>query len=228
MSSPALVRLAIKYRDEQNRIRATASAAAVKAWRRLEHTNKADLERLLIELRPVDMAAVIALVRLAAGFVGAADRLDSLADAGPVVRVAELDPAKFTNPARFEQAVTAPFHKLWGELAAGVVWATAKENAEPRLAGGIVSHLGDVSLDASTAAMGQSDRIIGYRRTLTGGGCTFCTLAAQQTYSTQDLMPLHRDCDCGVAPIYANADPGKDVNQKFGSSSESDEPATVS
>ncbi len=41
-------------------------------------------------------------------------------------------------------------------------------------------------------------------------------------------MPLHRDCDCGVAPIYANADPGKDVNQKFGSSSESDEPATVS
>ena len=227
MSQP-LTSLAEKFRDEQNRIRNAAAVAAVKAWRGLEHTNRADLEWLLVELRPVDVGAVTALVRLAAGYVAAADRLDSLADPGPPVKVAQLNPKDFLNAARFEQAVTAPFHRLWGELGAGVSWAVARENAESRLSGGIVSHLGDVGLEASTAAMGRSARIIGYRRTLTGGGCTFCTLASQQTYSTEDLMPLHRDCDCGVAPIYATADPGRDVNQKFGSIDKSDEPVTLS
>lgn len=52
-----------------------------------------------------------------------------------------------------------------------------------------------------------------YRRVLTGAeNCGLCVVASTQRYRTGDLMPIHPNCDCVVAPIIGDADPGRIIN----------------
>jgi hypothetical protein len=56
-------------------------------------------------------------------------------------------------------------------------------------------------------------RLVGYRRVLTGRSCMFCAAAATKRYRKRDLMPLHARCDCSVAPIFPDSDPGDLLNE---------------
>jgi hypothetical protein len=60
----------------------------------------------------------------------------------------------------------------------------------------------------------QDDRIHFYRRVLTGRSCMFCATASTQRYRGSDLMPLHGRCDCAVAPIFGDEDPGQVINHQ--------------
>lgn len=51
-------------------------------------------------------------------------------------------------------------------------------------------------------------RIVGYRRQLNGESCALCEVASTQRYHRGDLMPIHPGCDCSVAEIYGQSDPG--------------------
>jgi hypothetical protein len=76
----------------------------------------------------------------------------------------------------------------------------------------------DVALaqrQATLEVVGADDRIVGYRRVLTGRSCAFCATASTQRYHKRQLMPLHSRCDCGVAPIFGTADPGQVINRKL-------------
>lgn len=58
---------------------------------------------------------------------------------------------------------------------------------------------------------------IGWRRILhpelsQTGPCALCVVAADRTYRTEDLLPLHGHCVCETLPIYAGADPGITLN----------------
>lgn len=58
-------------------------------------------------------------------------------------------------------------------------------------------------------------RVRFYRRTLTGQSCALCATASTQRYRTGDLMPIHNHCDCGVAPIIGDVDPGHVINRQL-------------
>lgn len=59
----------------------------------------------------------------------------------------------------------------------------------------------------------DDSRVWGYRRVLTGAeNCGMCIVAATALYHTRNLMPLHPNCDCAVAPIVGTQDPGRFVN----------------
>jgi hypothetical protein len=64
------------------------------------------------------------------------------------------------------------------------------------------------------ALAGRGDeRIVGYRRVLTGAeNCAMCVLASTQRYHVEDLLPIHPACDCAVAPIVGRQDPGQTIN----------------
>lgn len=49
--------------------------------------------------------------------------------------------------------------------------------------------------------------LVGYRRVF-DGGCNFCREAAQFLYSKDDLLPIHENCNCGIAPVFSNEDHG--------------------
>ena len=57
------------------------------------------------------------------------------------------------------------------------------------------------------------ERVVGYRRVLTGASCAFCAAASTRRYRSEDLMPLHDHCDCDVAPIIGDRDPGNVINR---------------
>ena len=62
-------------------------------------------------------------------------------------------------------------------------------------------------------------KVLSYRRVLhpelsKGGSCGLCVVAADRWYSTSELLPLHANCKCGVAPAGDDADPGFQLNQK--------------
>ncbi len=40
-------------------------------------------------------------------------------------------------------------------------------------------------------------------------------MASTQRYNSDNLMPLHTFCDCGVAPITGDVDPGRVVNEQL-------------
>lgn len=63
--------------------------------------------------------------------------------------------------------------------------------------------------------MGAFDGIVGYRRVPNLGACPFCIRASTQRYKTDNLMPLHPRCRCGIAPIIGQTDPGRNINERF-------------
>lgn len=67
---------------------------------------------------------------------------------------------------------------------------------------------------AARDTLSRSDRNVGYRRVLTGSeNCALCALASTQRYHRSDLMPIHPGCDCTVAPIIGDRDPGQVINE---------------
>lgn len=62
---------------------------------------------------------------------------------------------------------------------------------------------------ASSEAMKIESRIVGFRRVPDAGACKFCLLASTQRYHDGDLMPIHPNCGCSVAPIIGDRDPGR-------------------
>lgn len=58
---------------------------------------------------------------------------------------------------------------------------------------------------------------LGWRRILhpelsETGPCALCVVAADRTYHTEDLLPLHGHCVCETLPIFEGADPGLRLN----------------
>ena len=67
--------------------------------------------------------------------------------------------------------------------------------------------------------MSSGHGIVGYRRVLTGSeNCALCAIASTQRYHRGSLMPIHDHCDCLVAPIYGEHDPGRVINEGLMSS----------
>lgn len=50
----------------------------------------------------------------------------------------------------------------------------------------------------------MAEAIVGYERIPDGDACELCNLAAGQRYKTDDLMPIHNLCGCGVEPVMGN------------------------
>jgi hypothetical protein len=61
--------------------------------------------------------------------------------------------------------------------------------------------------------LADEPRVRFYRRVLTGAeSCGLCIIASTQRYQKRDLLPIHPNCDCVVAPILGDQDPGQVIN----------------
>lgn len=66
--------------------------------------------------------------------------------------------------------------------------------------------------NASGVAMSADDSVAGWRRVLNpgrGAVCGMCVAASTRTYSRSDLQPIHRSCNCTVAPIFDSSFTGR-------------------
>lgn len=201
--SPELV---VRYTRRYNRIRLQAASSVGRAWDALAGLDDASATRF----------ATTAATLASAAQSQAAANLDAY-----LALLLDQDPLGIDEQAVIGAAVRAGAEPEDVYLRS-IVTARAKVSEGIGLRDAL--HMGktravstaetDVAL-TQRAAMAGDERVVGYRRVLTGKSCAFCGTASTQRYRRGDLMPLHQRCDCGVVPIMGTKDPGHVINKKL-------------
>lgn len=179
------------------------------AWDRLGSWDRADIDRFARSTDPLFRAARRASVNASAGYY------ELLTDATVAVGDVALLPQ-----------VDAPFLAHWKALKDGSMWADALAVGSAR-----AEALGtDLVTGASreVAALSSPAGIVGWRRVLTGNSCDWCGPIARQRYKSAESATFgHDHCDCIIAPIYADRDPGQVINAEHVSTVASTLPVRV-
>lgn len=201
--------LARRYQVRYGQIRTATDRRMAVLWAKHGGLNDADAARFAELAAGQVQVALVATARMVAGYLTASRRLAGVDD-----EVTPLDLADVTTLRGVD--ALEEFHRP--TVTARVAISEGKTFEEAMHLGGLragVLAVTDVALAqrAAVAGAGGGDRIVGYRRTLTGASCVLCQVASTQRYHRGTLAPLHSHCDCGIAEIYGDADPGRVINQ---------------
>lgn len=192
-----------RYQQRMAQLRDAAAAGVGQAWDDLGSYDESDVDRFLSRATPVVAASQAHAVALTDAYFAAETGrsplglpLDSLTGAGA---------RNGTPPA---DVYRRPFVQVWAALAKGTLWADAVSAGGARVASAASTDV-QLSMRAASREIGLRDgRITGFRRVLSGKSCALCASASTRTYSRGDLLPIHGNCDCTVAPIIGRRDPG--------------------
>lgn len=106
-----------------------------------------------------------------------------------------------------------PFKELWESLGKGNDFTTAIEDGANRLRQLIETDLQLTHTHTSRTVLSGRNDVVGFRRVPTGAfTCALCLIASTQRYHKFNLMPIHPGCDCRVAPIIGEEDPGQTID----------------
>lgn len=208
-SLPRDAALAAAYLAAYNRLRGAAGVAVGRLWDRVASVEDADT---FAELAAA--ASVAAQTRAAAlvdGYLAA--MLGLLAGEGTPVGLEDVTGAAVRAGAEPFDVYQRPTITVRAALAAGKQWEDAMAAGRARAVGTAEMDVALTQRAATLQVVESDDRVVGYRRVLTGGSCALCATASTQRYRNGDLMPIHNHCDCGVAPIIGSRDPGNVINR---------------
>lgn len=205
--------LAERYRDALIDIRRKVSGRVEQNWARLGAWNEADVPRFIAATLPVVAAGQRRTVSLTDAYLA---RVTNTRTVG--LPVDDLVGAAVRNGADPADVYRRPFVQLWSGLKAGQQFSDALSAAGSRVAATAST---DVSLsmrasaDAFDEAADFEERIVGWERVLDPDACAFCATASTQRYKSANLDPLHANCQCGIAPVFAENDRSiKDFNRQ--------------
>lgn len=194
LAEAAQVTLTRRYQTLTRRLATTAGRAVATAWADLGTYDPTDIATLAGRAGPV------------------VDVLSARAAASTAGYLAVL----LEEPVAPTSALVAPdwdsaFIALRRSLANGHEWPDAVESG--RLRAEAVGSNAVVSTARRAADEVPTNRIIGWRRLLSGSSCTWCSTVATQRYHSAESADFgHDHCHCEVAPIIGDADPGRVIN----------------
>lgn len=106
-----------------------------------------------------------------------------------------------------------PMNAVFASLAAGVGVESARALGMERMRKIAATNIQLAKTHTARSRMRKEDGIAGYRRVLNGPkNCGLCIVASTQRYHVGDLQPIHPGCDCTVAPIIGDRDPGQVID----------------
>lgn len=115
-----------------------------------------------------------------------------------------------------EQVYARPFKEVWEALSNGLPFDVAVERGANRLRQLVETDIQLSHTHTSRTLLSGRNDVVGFRRVPTGTfTCALCLVASTQRYRKLDLMPIHPGCDCRVAPIIGESDPGQIVDPEF-------------
>lgn len=197
-SEQTLVKLTKAFQARLELIHTRAGQLTAVEWDRLGSWDEVDIERFARRVDPVFTAARQATVNASAGYY-------SLATETAPVLVPDVAIAVQAN-------LRAPFTAYWHGLAEGRPWDEALAAGRSRATSTAVDYVASTS--RRTASFVAGDGIVGWRRVLTANSCAWCATVSTQRYRSAESADFgHDHCDCIVAPIYGDADPGQVINQ---------------
>lgn len=207
------VAIAAAYTARYNRLRVTAGEKAGRAWDRLANLDDSAAQRFAETAAGLSLGAQTQMAATVDGYV--ALMLGTTTGAGSPVGLdtREVSGAAVRAGAEPEDVYMRPVITARAAVSEGRSWAEGMALGRVRA---VVTAEFDVALTQRASALqaiGPNDRIVGYRRTLTGASCTLCQVASTQRYHKGNLMPIHGHCDCGWAPIIGDSDPGHVINR---------------
>jgi hypothetical protein len=202
--------IAATYNESSTTLRAALVAAIVELFGRLTSWRDDDADGFVAAAVPMVRGAQRAMAVMTDAYL-AAMLSDLLGKTLTPVGV-ELDDDLRGVP--MIEVYRRPFIQIWTDLAGGALLKAAIEAARRRAEGLATTDLQLAKTHSSRIALEKrGDRVVGYRRVLTGAeNCAMCVLASTQRYHVKDLLPIHPACDCGVAPIVGTKDPGQIIN----------------
>lgn len=180
----------------QERLRGIVETAVATIWAGLPGYDAENVDEWLSTVIPVVLAGQRQSVALTEAFLARALGR----------RPIGVDPDRVTGAALRagatpEVVYQRPFVTVWTALKAGRQWDDAV-NAGLARATSTASTDVQLAMRSTLREVGQADdAIVGYQRVPDPGACDFCLLVAGQRYRTDDLMPIHNRCGCGVDVI---------------------------
>lgn len=115
-----------------------------------------------------------------------------------------------------EEVYIRPFKEVWEALANGTPFDIAVDYGANRLRQLVETDIQLTHTHTSRTLLSGRNDVVGFRRVPTGSfTCALCLVASTQRYRKLDLMPIHPGCDCRVAPIIGDSDPGQVVDREF-------------
>jgi hypothetical protein len=100
-----------------------------------------------------------------------------------------------------------PGKEVWTALSAGAEVRDAIGRGRRRAVSKATTDVQLVRRNMARRVLADDQRVVGYRRVLRGDACELCAGAADQLHDTDELMPIHPGCDCGIAAVHDDADP---------------------
>lgn len=182
----------------QARLRALTVQAVAIAWRSLPNHDESSVAPFLSIVVPLVLAAQRQSVALTNAFLARA------LDRPPVgVDISQLVGEAIRAGTPPETVYRRPFVTTWTALKAQTPFPAAS-NAGLQHATASAAMDVQNTMRHTLVAVGAADpAILGYRRVPDADACAFCKLIAGQRYTTDQLMPVHNRCGCGVDVITA-------------------------
>lgn len=202
-----------RYQATYLNVRTAAAARVAGLWDRLGGLTDEQADAFIAAALPVVAGAQTATGGLVAAYISTLTGLVT----GEPARPAAIRPADLSTGALRGVAAAEVYRRP--AVAARTAIANGRSPQEAfRFGRNRASDLAETDVilaqrEATVRSVSLDERIVGYRRVLTGRSCAFCATASTQRYRTADLMPIHDRCDCGVAPIYGDRDPGQVINK---------------
>lgn len=197
--------LAQAHIEAERQLRVRTSNALTAAWRSLPAYNEADVAAWLRMALPIVTASQRASASITNAYLARSLERQPLA-----LDLTTVTGAAARNGTAPAEVYRRPFVTLWSALQNGTSYAAAVDEALARAIGaGSI----DVQLAMTRTVAVVSDATPGverYARVPDPTACDLCQLAAQNTYRSGDLMPIHNHCGCGVELITSGSrfDPG--------------------
>lgn len=166
------------------------------AWQSLPAYNEADVGTFLSRAVPVTQAAQRASVQVTSAFL---QRAAGATIIPPPDRVL----LKVRNGTPSSDVYRRPFVNVWTDLKAGRSYEAAVASGLERATSSVQMDVQLAMRQALVDVAAANTTIVGYQRVPDPGACDFCRLIAGQRYHSDQLMPVHNRCGCGVEPITA-------------------------
>lgn len=174
----------------------------------------ADIDRFVSAVVPVVTQGQFQIAQLTDAYLAQVDKhvFGIKKPATTAVRPAQTT-VKALRGVDAEEVFRRPAVELYTALTKGKTLDEAVDAGLKRAVGLAVTGLQLAKTSTVQRRLSKDDRIVGYRRVLTGReDCALCAIASTQRYTRGDLMPIHPGCDCDVAPIRGTEDPGRIIN----------------
>lgn len=183
------------------------------AWGSLESWREADIARFVRAVVPVVEGGQVQIAALTDAYLAAVHQGMTGTPARPVGVAANLVNDEAMRGVSTAEVYSRSGPEVWSALDKGHSVTAAVTAGLRRAQTMAATDLQLAKTHASRHVLGRRDGVVGFRRVLTGRrSCALCGIASTQRYRHEDLMPIHPQCDCSVAPIVGDRDPGQVID----------------